>query len=163
NRPGGKNAEHDCKSDEMRRVKQKSPILVLPDDSQNERVEKYKKRGPLREHAKPKKNRCRHPNEPRRLLLSPKAQPKNDGQPAERTEDPPVPNQEPFSNHADIRNQDQRGGHRARGTKAQARDGEKANRPRKHSKRRRQAGSPFIPRAKKLKCPRHEPVYQRRL
>jgi hypothetical protein len=56
NGPTGKNAEHDCKRDEMRRVKQKSPTPCLPKDSQHDRIEKYKKRGPLREHAKPKKN-----------------------------------------------------------------------------------------------------------
>src|SRR5438270_902350 len=111
NGPGGKNAEHDYERHKMRGVKQKSPILVLPKDSQHNRIEKYQKGWTLRQQAKSEKNRCRNPNEPRRLLLSPKTQPKNDGKPAERNVEALDLDQAAFFNHADIRQPDQRCGH----------------------------------------------------
>src|SRR5260370_39828737 len=76
NRPSCENGEHNGKADKVRRVKKKPPILRLPKDSRYERIEKYEVKRAFRQEGQSEKNRRRHPNEPRRFFLRPKAQPK---------------------------------------------------------------------------------------
>src|SRR5580765_4280404 len=72
--------QHDGQCGKVRRMKKQPPIFCMPKDGKHDRIEKYEVRRALCQQTKPKKNGCRKPNEPRRFLLPPKAQPKDNRQ-----------------------------------------------------------------------------------
>ena len=77
NCPGRENSEHDENADEMRRMKQRSPLAFFPSDRNDDPIKKQEMDRTFRQPAESKKNKRHNPSQPRGFFLLPKAQPKN--------------------------------------------------------------------------------------
>src|SRR5882724_3710374 len=106
NGPGSGNPEHNGDCSKVRRMQKNPPIFRLPKGCQDDRIEKYQMCWALCQEAKPKKNGCRDPNEPWRLLLNPKTQPKDNRQTTKRDIESFDFDQPAFFDDADIRHPD---------------------------------------------------------
>src|SRR5216683_1930677 len=57
NRPGRENSEHDENADEMRRMKQRSPVAFFPSDRNDDPIKKQEMDRTFRQPAESKKNK----------------------------------------------------------------------------------------------------------
>src|SRR4029077_18062888 len=78
NRPGRKNSTHQRDTEEMGRMKERSPSALFPNDRDHDAIKEQKMNGTFGQPAQPKKNKRHSPNQPGRFFLLAKTQPEND-------------------------------------------------------------------------------------
>src|SRR5205807_7729415 len=72
NRPGRKNSKHQRDTDEMGRMKERSPSALFPKNRDHDAIKEQKMNGTFGQPAQSKKNKRQRPNQPGRFFCSQK-------------------------------------------------------------------------------------------
>src|SRR5436853_7629025 len=90
------------------------------------------------------KNKRHRPNQPRRFLLFPETQPKNDRERAKRNIKPFNFDQSPFLDDSSVNQPDERGNCRSTRSQTTTRNSDKSERDQKNGNHRRHSRRPFV-------------------